>query len=148
MTQNLKLKVLSTEEVSTIYEKCLSFLSNKGVKAHHSQVPTILDKGGAWVDFNAQHVRFFIDIIEAALASVPRRLMLAGRDEASDLVVPHPCMNPSLRLHDNDCCFSDSTIYLECIWLPRTILSFPLLRSKKGNSYQSISIQLFSSTFH
>lgn len=90
MTTNLQLKPLTSEEVNTIYDKCLDFLSKKGVRIEHSQALKTLDKAGAWVDYDDQRVRFSKDIIEAALLSVPRELLLAGSHEAHDIRITHP----------------------------------------------------------
>ena len=72
MAENLRLKVLSEQEVSTIYEKCLHILANKGVKVDHLEGLNILDKAGAQVNFENQQVRFPKDIVESALKSVPK----------------------------------------------------------------------------
>ena len=90
MTNRLLLKVLTAEEESTIYEKCLDFLSNKGVRVQHPQALKILGKAGAQVDFDNQQVRFPKDIIETALHSVPHGLTLAGSDQRHDCILPHP----------------------------------------------------------
>ncbi len=87
---NLQLKVLTAEEVSSIREKCLDFLSSKGVKVEHQQALKLLDKAGAQVDFSNQQVRFPKDIIEEALRVVPRKVTLGGHSGRKDLTVPHP----------------------------------------------------------
>jgi len=43
MINGPQLKVLSAEEVGTIYEKCMIVLSKKGVHVNHSDVLKILD---------------------------------------------------------------------------------------------------------
>jgi hypothetical protein len=45
-------------------------------------------------------------------------------------------LNSNRLLLDDDCRFFWFHYILGCIRLPHTTLSFPLLRSKKGNSYQ------------
>jgi trimethylamine:corrinoid methyltransferase-like protein len=42
MTTDLQLKPLTSEEVNTIYEKCLDFLSKKGVRTEHPQALKIM----------------------------------------------------------------------------------------------------------
>ncbi len=37
MSNNLRLKLLTADEVGTIYDKCLDFLSSKGVEVDHPQ---------------------------------------------------------------------------------------------------------------
>jgi trimethylamine:corrinoid methyltransferase-like protein len=90
MTTDLQLKPLTSEEVNTIYEKCLDFLSKKGVRTEHPQALKMLDKAGAWVDYDNQLVRFSRDIIEAALHSVPSEILMAGSHEANDIRIAYP----------------------------------------------------------
>lgn len=85
MAENLRLKVLSEKEVSTIYEKCLHILANKGVKVDHQEGLKILDRAGAQVDFENQQVRFPKDIVEGALKSVPKSYKMAD-----DRIIPNP----------------------------------------------------------
>ncbi len=90
MIDSLQLKVLTTEQVNTIYDKCLDFLSSKGVKVTHPQGLRILDKGGAQVDFDNHQVRFPKDVIETALRSAPHGFTLASSDGRNDVILPHP----------------------------------------------------------
>ena len=91
MATNLQLKFLSTGEVSTIYEKCVEYLSNKGIKVtNHPQTLKLLDKAGAQVNFNDEQVIFPRSIIEEALKTVPRNVKLACRNQREDLILPHP----------------------------------------------------------
>jgi trimethylamine--corrinoid protein Co-methyltransferase len=90
MTNNLRLNILSGEEISSIYDKCVDFLSNKGVKIDYPEALKILDKAGAYVDFDTRQIRFPRDIIEAALQSVPRSMTLEGGNKRHDAILPHP----------------------------------------------------------
>ena len=90
MTSILHSKPLSIEEIDIIYKRCLDFLSTKGVRVDYNVGLQILAKAGAEVDFDNRHVRFPLDLIEAALKSVPKSVTLANRDNRSDLVMPHP----------------------------------------------------------
>jgi len=90
MIDSLQLKVLTTEQVNIIYDKCLDFLSSKGVKVTHLQSLKILDKAGAQVDFNNHQVRFPKDVIEAALRSAPQGFTLASSNGRNDVTLPHP----------------------------------------------------------
>lgn len=87
---NSQLRLFSSEEVEAIYDKCLEFLQNKAVQVTHPQGLQLLDRAGARVNFDKKHVTFPLDIIESALRSVPRNLILAGRDKKYDAVLPHP----------------------------------------------------------
>ena len=91
MANNLRLKVLTEGEVSSIYEKCVDFLSNKRwIKIDdHPQALKMLDKAGAQVDFDNERVRFPRDVIEEALGTVSRNFKLAGQTEEKDLTFPH-----------------------------------------------------------
>ena len=93
MISNLQLKVLSSEEINKIYEKCLIFLENKGVQVEHPEALKLLEKAGANVNFNDERVRFSKDIIEAALRSAPRELLLAGSETDYDIHITHPREN-------------------------------------------------------
>ncbi len=90
MINDLELKVLTGEQVSIIYDKCLKFLSSKGVRVTHPEGLRIFDKAGAWVDFDNHQVRFPKDIVEMALRSVPHSFMLASSNGRNDAILPHP----------------------------------------------------------
>lgn len=90
MATDSRLRLLTTEEVGTIYDKCVDFLINKGVKVTHPQALKVLNKAGAWVDFKNERIQFSKDIIETALRSVPRNLTLAGANKSHDLSIPSP----------------------------------------------------------
>ena len=90
MATNLQLKLLSSEEVSSIYEKTLGILSTKGVKVNHPQALKILDKAGAVVNFDDQQVKFPKDVIEWALQTVPHQVTIASSDGKNDVIRPHP----------------------------------------------------------
>ena len=90
MTGISQIKVLTVEEVDTIYDKSLELLSRKGVKIDHPQALKMLDKAGAQVDFDSRQVRFPRDIIEMALQKVPHSVTLASRNERKDIILPNP----------------------------------------------------------
>jgi len=90
MAAEPRIRFLTSEEVNTIYENSLKVLAKKGVKITHQQGLTLLDRGGAEVDFGNQRVRFPKDIVEYALETVPNGCVLAGGDERYDTVLPHP----------------------------------------------------------
>ena len=91
MATDLRLKILPSEEVSKMYEKCVKILSEKGIKVvNHPQALKMLHKAGAQVDFDNETVRFPKNTIEEALRTVPHELTLAGRNEQHDCVFPHP----------------------------------------------------------
>ena len=109
MTNNLKLHLLSPEDVNRLHEKCLHVLINKGVSVEYPKALGILDKAGAHVDHATQMVRFPRDIIEMALQSAPKSFTVMGSDAKYDFELPHPtgsfytctCVQ-SMRYHDPD----------------------------------------------
>ena len=80
MTNNVKLRLLSPEDVTRLHEKCLHVLINKGVSVEYPKALEILDKAGAQVDHATQMVRFPRDIIETALQSAPKSFTVMGSD--------------------------------------------------------------------
>jgi trimethylamine:corrinoid methyltransferase-like protein len=90
MSNNLQLKLLTPEEIGNIYEKCVEFLSTKGVQVNHPQALNDLNKAGAQVDFSNKRVRFPRDIIETSLRTVPGEVLMAGQSEDRDFIMPHP----------------------------------------------------------
>ncbi len=47
MTNSVRFKLLTAEEVGTIYDECLEFLSTKGIKVdNHPQALKMLGKAG------------------------------------------------------------------------------------------------------
>ena len=90
MANGTRLRFLTENEASLIYEKCLDILSEKGVKVEYPKALDILKKAGARVDEKTEHVRFSRDQIEAALRTVPSTFTVKGSHEKHDFVVPHP----------------------------------------------------------
>ena len=97
MESKLQLKLLTSEEITKIYEKCQDVLSKKGMKIDHPHALKMLDKEGAWIDYKSSQVRFPKDIIRTALDNVPQSFMLAGRDECHDITLPDPKNNFYVR---------------------------------------------------
>ena len=90
MPHSPRLRFLTENEDSLIYEKCLNILSNKGVKIEYPKALAMLKKAGADVDDKAEQVRFSRDMIEAALGTIPHSFTVKGSHEKHDFVVPHP----------------------------------------------------------
>ena len=90
MAENLKLSLLSPEEIGNIYDKCLHLLSTKGVQIGHQEALKLLDEAGAQVDMGTQRAKFPVDMIEQALETAPRSFTLAGQIEEDDFVIPDP----------------------------------------------------------
>ena len=91
MTGIWQIKPLNSEDIASIYDKCFYYLSEKGIRvADHPRALEMLDKAGAEVDFDAEHIKFPKDIIENTLRTVPRSFTIAGGSERYDLPIPHP----------------------------------------------------------
>jgi len=105
MGDKLRLRLLSSGEVSTMREKCLYLLSAMGMKIDHDRVLDILADAGADVDHETRVVRFPVDLTEAALTTVPGELTVKGAEERHDCRIPHPdglfysCTNIQSMLH-------------------------------------------------
>ena len=125
MTNSIKLKLLTSNEVTILHEKCLYLLSNKGVSVEYDKALEILDKGGADVDYATQMVRFPRDIIETALKTAPKTFTVNGSEKKYDFKLPHPtgsfytctCVQ-SMRYHDPEANrFSDVTSERMAEWV-------------------------------
>ena len=105
MGDRLQIRMLSSEEVSTMREKCLFLLSEQGMRIDHAGVLAILDDAGAQVDRETHVVRFPVEFAEAAIKSVPAELTVKGADPKHDCPIPHPgglfysCTNIQSMLH-------------------------------------------------
>lgn len=158
MSTNLS-DILSAQEVANIYDKCLEFLIKKGVKVEHPPALKMLDKAGAWVDFKNQQVRFSKEIIEAALRSVPREILLASRNERFDMLISYPrksiymgttCGNPGyLEPESNTYRETDMACVAEWAQLAEVLddihmLSFP---SAKDVAFETADIHALKTTF-
>ena len=105
MGHPLKLRLLSSDEVSTMREKSLYLLSKMGMRIDHVGVLQILTDAGADVDHETHVVRFPVDLIETLLKTVPGELTVKGAEERHDCAIPHPdglfysCTNIQSMLH-------------------------------------------------
>jgi len=80
------LQVLSPADVELIREGTLHVLEHTGVAFHHERALDVLAEAGCLVDRDAQRVRFPAEVVEAALASVPRAGTSRARLHENDLV--------------------------------------------------------------
>ena len=91
MAEDLRIKLLTDDEVGTINKSCIELLSSKGIKlTSRPQVLKMLDNLGAHVDYTDEIVKFPKDIILEALRTVPQEMILGGRKVSYDLSLPHP----------------------------------------------------------
>jgi trimethylamine--corrinoid protein Co-methyltransferase len=82
-----RLTYLSAAEQEFIHEKTLEVLEKVGIAYNTPQAIDLLEAAGARVDREALTARLTWDLIEPALRTVPRTVLLAGRDPAKDCVL-------------------------------------------------------------
>ncbi|MCK4723719.1 MAG: trimethylamine methyltransferase family protein [Dehalococcoidia bacterium] len=91
MTETIKFKLLTQDQVSSMYDKCVEFLSTHGILVeNHPKSLEMFEKAGATVNHDSGMVRYSKDIIEKALSTAPSSFTLAGATEKHDLPLPHP----------------------------------------------------------
>jgi len=82
-----RISYLSDDDKQFIHEKTLQVLAEIGVAYNSPKAIELLAAAGAQVDREALTARLTWDVIEPALATVPRQILLAGIDEAHDVVL-------------------------------------------------------------
>jgi trimethylamine:corrinoid methyltransferase-like protein len=94
---------LSAEDIDTIFEKVLIYISEYGVRVQHASVLKILSTVGAHVDLQKEMVRFPRELIKQLLNEAPRSFTLAAADTGLDLELPcasgsfYTCTNTGAR---------------------------------------------------
>ncbi len=73
------LRVLTDAEIARIHEESLAALARTGMRIDSAKARRILAEAGAHVDEADRRVRFPREVVEAALASAPKRFSLGGR---------------------------------------------------------------------
>lgn len=89
-TGNVKATIVSSNDIALLRERVMDILADKGMVVEHAVVLDILKKAGAEVDDATSLVKFPKALQEAALANVPKEMMLAGITPEHDLQFPHP----------------------------------------------------------
>ena len=82
-----RITYLSDDDKQFIHEKTLQVLAEVGVAYNSPRAIDLLAAAGAEVDRDALTAKLTWELIEPALATVPRRVRLAGRDAAHDVVL-------------------------------------------------------------
>lgn len=85
--RGFSLNMFSDDELEEIHYATLEVLEQVGVKVFCDEALDILDGAGADVDRASNTVRFSQYLVEDALRSAPRSILLAGRDPKHDMVV-------------------------------------------------------------
>ncbi len=79
-----RLHYLSEREQDFVHEKTLEVLAKVGVAYNTPEAIDLLAAAGARVDRDELTARLDADLVERCLATVPNRVLLAGRDRAAD----------------------------------------------------------------
>jgi trimethylamine---corrinoid protein Co-methyltransferase len=82
-----RITYLSASEKEFVHEKTLEVLAKVGVAYNTPRAIDLLEQAGARVDREALTARLTWDVIEPALRTVPRTVLLAGRDTSRDCVL-------------------------------------------------------------
>lgn len=82
-----QLQFLSAEAVSKIHETSLNILERAGVKVTLPEALEVYKKGGARIAADGQTVKLSEKMVERALQTAPRSILLCGRDPAQDLLL-------------------------------------------------------------
>jgi trimethylamine--corrinoid protein Co-methyltransferase len=82
-----RITYLSDAEKDFIHEKTLEVLAKVGVAYNSPKAIDLLASAGVPVDRERLTAKLSWDVIEAALRTVPRTVLLAGRDPARDVVL-------------------------------------------------------------
>lgn len=90
MANTLRVHPLTSDDIATIREKAVRILSEHGVKVDYEKALKRFAAAGANVDMETRIVRFPVDTIEAAIASVPKSVTVKGGHEQHDFTVPDP----------------------------------------------------------
>jgi trimethylamine--corrinoid protein Co-methyltransferase len=76
---------LAAEEIARIHHASLGVLERTGVRVCHAAAQTLYRRAGAHIE--GDRITIPEKVVEAALASVPHKVLLAGRDPAQDIVL-------------------------------------------------------------
>ena len=82
-----KARFLTIKDMHKIHEQALYLLENTGIGIEHATGMNMLEKAGAAVDYDKKTARFEAALVEKCLASVPRKITLAGRNPERDLIL-------------------------------------------------------------
>lgn len=81
-------EILSEEEKHLIHSQSLRILSEIGVKCHGRTALPLLKKHGAIIDQASEIAKIPIELVEAALHSAPRSVLLGGRNPKYSYSLP------------------------------------------------------------
>jgi len=79
---------LDGEEIQRIHEISLMVLEKVGITVHSPHVSMMLERGGAHTSADGRRMLITEDMVNSALATAPKSIVLAGRGDEPDLRIP------------------------------------------------------------
>lgn len=83
-----RMNFLSHEEIERIHEISLKMLEEIGISVESDSVSNMLLKNGCSESEDGKRILIPGDIVDSALSSVPKSILLAARDEKQDMRIP------------------------------------------------------------
>ena len=84
-----RLSLLGLGEVEQLHENTLRVLAEVGVRFESPSARAILKEGGAFVDDETRIARIPHDVVDWAVATAPKTILLSARDGQSDCQLDH-----------------------------------------------------------
>jgi len=84
---SVSVEVLTATDIAAIHDATLQVLEQTGVFVDDDEALAIFADGGCSIDRDARQVRLPPEVVTGALARCPSSVLLAGRDQAHDVVV-------------------------------------------------------------
>ena len=81
-------QVLSPAERDLIHQKSIAILENVGISFPDEGVLSMLEQGGAQIDWEKQVARISRDMVIKALATAPKEFILGARNPENDFALP------------------------------------------------------------
>lgn len=87
------LEIFSHEDLEHIHLATLEVLEKAGLFVQSEEAMDVFEDGGAIVDRKNKKVKIPAHIVEEAIASAPKKILLAGRDPKDDIVLESSRVN-------------------------------------------------------
>ena len=85
--RGFSLTMFSNDELQEIHYSTLEVLEHTGIKVFCNEALELFDAAGADVEKDTNTVRFPNFLVEDAIRSAPRKILLAGRDPKHDMIL-------------------------------------------------------------
>jgi trimethylamine--corrinoid protein Co-methyltransferase len=82
------LEFLGKDEMARIHDTSMRVLEEVGILVHSKQTRDMLVQAGAHASKDGSRLLLPEDLVESALSSAPKSILLAGRDKKHDLTIP------------------------------------------------------------